>query len=174
MSRRARLGVWTAAIVIAAVAGLAVAGLPELGRSPDVSVVAVVVETTTTTEATTTTTAPTTTTTTVDPGRAPAEVTVRVASGTDDPALADRWTAAVAALGYATIAPAPGIPAEASQVWFQVGNDAEAATLATTLGIDPTLIFPTPFPSPIPPDEAHLILLVGPDLGEPDPVEGDE
>ncbi len=121
-------------IIIFVVAAIA---LVAVGTRPTVSGEAATTPTTTTT--TTTKTSATTTTTTV----APSAVKVVVANATQTNGLAGHYTGVLAAKGWAMQTAADASTAEqTSAVYFASGFQAEATTIATTLGLKPTVVVP--------------------------------
>jgi hypothetical protein len=140
--------------VVAAIALVAV------GTRPTVSGEAATTPITTTT--TTTKTSPTTTTTTI----APSGVTVVVANATQTNGLAGHYTAVLAAKGWAMQTATDAATAEAtSAVYYATGFQAEATTIATTLGLQPAVVVPLTAAVPVPGVSADdVVVVVGADL----------
>jgi hypothetical protein len=106
-----------------------------------------------------------TTSTTAAP-RAPAEVKVLVANGSDVDGAAGAQTDALEALGYVTADPT-NTPEKvtATLIYFTVGYEAEAEALAEALGVDPTTVEPLPTPAPVGDLQlSNLLVIVGPDI----------
>jgi hypothetical protein len=95
--------------------------------------------TTTTTSTTAPKTPPTTTTTTV----APSAVTVVVANATQTNGLAGHYTTVLAAHGWAMQTALDATATEqSSAVYFASNYQAEAVTIASTLGLKPAAVLP--------------------------------
>ena len=106
-----------------------------------------------------------TTSTTAAP-RAPAEVKVLVANGSDVDGAAGAQTDALEALGYVTADPT-NTPEKVTStlIYFTVGYEAEAEALAESLGVDPTTVEPLPTPAPVGDLQlSNILVIVGPDI----------
>lgn len=109
---------------------------------------------------------PTTVPTTV-PVRAPSEVKVLVANGSDVNGAAGVQTNALKALGYVTGNPGNAARVPATVVYFTAGYEAEAAELATAIGAPDTAVQPMPTPAPV--DDlalSNILVVIGPDLAK--------
>ena len=107
----------------------------------------------------------TTSSTTAAP-RAPAEVKVLVANGTNVDGAAGTQTDALEALGYVTADPTT-TPEKvtATVVYYTVGYQAEAEALAEALGVDPASVQTLPTPAPVPDLQlSQILVVIGPDL----------
>jgi hypothetical protein len=96
---------------------------------------------------TTGTTAPPTT---ASAARPPAEVTVLVANGSGVPGAASDFTGTLNADGYVTAEPANADRKDytTTTVYYVGEEQAEAAAVATALGLDPSAVQPMPDPPP--------------------------
>lgn len=160
------MAIWGAVIAVSLLAGIAIAGPPDLGDEETPVLAAAPVTTTTSVPNATSTTEPPATTTTEAPpeARPAARVVVLVANGTDVSGGGSRFTRVVADLGWPTLPAVDGVPVESTQIWFMESYEPEARVLAGTLGLPEDRLLPVPFPSPIPPGDANLIVVLGPDL----------
>lgn len=193
MSRRTEIGLWAGLVVVAALAGLAIAGMPQLGAGPDPAHVATpstvtdtagedsisdgtvddgAVTTSTPSDSTSApTSAPststTTTTTTAIPQARPAtEVSVLVLNGTRVNGAAGRLTETLAGQGHPTLTPTSTRAYDASEVWFTGNYGPEAAELAQRLGVFPENVRVMPDDAGVTVGSANVIVVVGPDLAE--------
>lgn len=181
MSRRSEIGLWAGLVMLAALAGVAIAGVPQIGAGPEPLDVAtlpngeadesdgsaggeVIVPTTTST--TTSSTTSTTTTSTVPEVRAPEEVSVLVANGTSVPGAAGRLSDTLAEDGHPTLTPTSTRAYETSEVWFTGDYGPEAAELAERLGIFPENVMLMPDDAELAVGSANVIVIVGPELAE--------
>ncbi len=180
MTRRTEIGLWVSLIALAAVAGIAIAGVPQLGASDDPQAVATppAIETTEPgdtddsmpgldTTTTTSTTRPTTTTAPEVPELRPnSEVTVLVVNGTTVPGAAGRLADQLSDEGYPNLTPTSTRSYQASEVWFTGDFGPEAAELAERLGVFPENVMAMPADPGITVGSAEVIVIVGPDLAE--------
>ena len=182
MNRRTEVGLWIALIVVAALAGVAIAGMPDLGaasepaagvspQSPEADEPARDAAATSTTLATTTTALPTTTTTTTTTTTNPppelrpnAEVTVLVVNGTSVVGAAGRLTDQVAAEGHPVLTPTSTSESAVSEVWFTGDYGPEAADLAERIGVFPENVRLIPDDAGISIGTANVVVVIGPDL----------
>jgi cytoskeletal protein RodZ len=184
MTRRAAIGRWAAIIALCALAGVAIAGAPELGAGSPVTGVGgaqTVVEptdpandeapessdTSTPRSLTTTSSSTTTSTSTSAPPSEPrpnAEVTVLVVNGTNVTGAAARHTGRLQDDGHPTLTPATVQGFDQSEIWFADGYGIEGAALAQRLGIVAENVLPVPPGPGFVIDGAALILILGPDL----------
>lgn len=107
------------------------------------------------------------TTTTTVALRAPSEVKVLVANGSDVNGAAGVQTNALKALGYVTGDPGNAARVPATVVYFTAGYEAEAAQLAAAIGAPETAVQAMPTPAPV--DDlalANVLVVVGPDLAK--------
>lgn len=149
-------------IFVGALLGVAVAGLPD--RRKDAPLV---VRTTTPPTAVETTVPDTTvlvTTSTTSPSppstRAPAEVSVATINASGVSGAAARLAARLRSDGYEVGEPTSRRVQETSALLHRPGFDAEALALASSLGLDPSVLEPTEAP----PAGADLVVVVGQDL----------
>lgn len=104
--------------------------------------------------------------------RSPAQVTVIVLNGTSVSGAAGEYSTSIGSAGYQMLDPgdaAAKIPA--TQVFFTVGYEREAAAVALAAGAPPTLT-PTALPAP-PPGEvgsANVVVVIGTDLASATPT----
>lgn len=112
-----------------------------------------------------TSTLPTTTIVTLPP-RAPADVKVIAANGTDVKGVAKKATDALKAAGYNVLSPTDAsAKAPASAVYYAAEYTREANAVATGLGIPPTSVQPIPTPPPVAdPRGANVVVVIGPEL----------
>ena len=108
-------------------------------------------------------------TTTTRAARAPADITVLVANGTDIRGLAGGVATALKAIGYNTLSPTDATrPVDVTKVQFSPGFDAEARAVATSLQLPATAV-EAANPANAPPVAdtlgANVIVLVGADVG---------
>lgn len=108
-----------------------------------------------------------TSSTTTVPLRAPSEVKVLVANGSDVNGAASVQTNALKALGYVTANPGNTAQVPATVVYYTTGYEAEAAALAEAIGAPATAVQPLPTPAPV--DDmalSNVLVVVGPDLAK--------
>jgi hypothetical protein len=100
--------------------------------------------------------------TSLPPARPPGEVTVRVVNGAARrEGVAGAGTEKLAAAGFVTLSPKNGPTMEDSVVYYATGFAAEAAAVATALGLEPTMIAPMPADPGVPVDNANVIAILG-------------
>lgn len=107
-------------------------------------------------------------TTTTAALRAPREVRVLAANGTDVRGAGGRIKDRLMAAGYNTLA-ATDTKAKVteSSVYFAAGYEREAAKVAETLGLAATAVKPLPTPPPVADlKAANVLVVVGPDLAQ--------
>ncbi|HVF33149.1 MAG TPA: LytR C-terminal domain-containing protein [Acidimicrobiales bacterium] len=168
-------------IVVAVPVGVVIGGGLGLGR-PDEEPLEVGVDAETTTTAptdrtttsaslaTTTTTTTAATTTSAAPSRAPGQVKVRFYNGSRTAGAAVTVGDRLAAAGYTVLAPgpSPANPIEATTIAHREGWAAEAAAVATALGLDPSAARPMP---PVPAvagvGDADVVVIVAEDALRP-------
>ncbi len=106
--------------------------------------------------------------TTTAPTRAPGDVTVLVANGTDIRGLAGATATALKGIGYNTLAPTDTTgPVDATKVLFSPGFEAEARQVATSLQLPPTVVEAPSSANPPPIADtlgANVIVLLGADV----------
>ena len=143
-------------VFVGALLGVAVAGLPDRGQDAPLALRTTVPPTTVET------TIPVTTTTTSPPPatRAPAEVKVLTLNASGVSGAAARLTERLRSDGYDVGAPASRPVQETSALLHRPGFDAEARAVATSLGLEPSLLEPTESP----PGEVDLVVIIGQDL----------
>lgn len=126
------------------------------GRDTTDTTVAVSEETTTTAPAVTTTTAAL---------RAPKDVKVVSANGTDVKGVARKATDALRAAGFNVLAPVDfGKSVTSSNVYFAPGFEREAQAVASLLGLGPDVVTALPTPPPIADGRgANVVVIVGPE-----------
>lgn len=107
-------------------------------------------------------------TTTTAALRAPRDVRVLSANGTDVRGAAGRIKDRLMAAGYNTLAATDTKSnVTESSVYFAAGYDREAATVAETLGLAPTTVKPMPTPVPVADlKAANVLVVVGPNLAQ--------
>jgi hypothetical protein len=120
------------------------------------------------TAASTTTTVPVeATTTTTLPSKAPAEVPVKVANASGNPAngLAGTTRTALEGKGYTqvSVTDAPS-PVTSTQVLFVEGSQGDAQAVAAALGLPVDVVQPMTSPPPVTLGDATVLVLAGPDL----------
>jgi hypothetical protein len=186
MNRRTELGLWVALITVSTVAGVAIAGVPDLGAgnepvvvvgSPDTESAVPADDTvgapspmaTTTSlappaESTTSTTTTTTTTLPEPELRANGEVTVLVVNGTSVVGAAGRLSDRLAADGHPTLTPTSTRSFDVSEVWFTADYGPEAAELAERIGVFPENVRLIPDNAGVSVGSANVIVVIGPDL----------
>ena len=174
MPRRSELG-WIAVMVVVAVTlGFFIGGGPSLLTAQDDAIAlssatsAPITSTTTSTTAAAASEATTTTSGAIV--RPPAEVSVRVYNGSRTAGQAVRVGDRLKASGYQVLAPgpSPSDPLAASVVHFVDGFAAEAAALASTLGLPASAAAPMPSPAPVRDvGDAKIALIVADDLVMP-------
>ena len=178
MQQRGEKGLWVLAIGISAVAGFAIAGFPGI-RSQDVdslptttvarSGASATSSTSTSTPSTSTTSTTSTPETTIPAAapivivKSPQELTVRVGNGTRTSGAAAKVSEQLAAQGYTTRTPtdAKVNDVAATTVYYRGPHQAEAEVLANAIGLSAMDVLPITDPSPIDPDGAELIVIVG-------------
>lgn len=102
------------------------------------------------------------------PVRAPGEVKVLVANGTEVNGAAGTMSEALEALGYVTAPPATVDRVAATIVYYQASYEAEAAALAQAIGAPPTSVALLPAVAPVEDMQlANLLVVLGPDLAAP-------
>lgn len=164
-------------VAVAVTLGFFIGGGPSLLRdASDGDVLAVAATSTTAADGETTTTTAATdaeATTTTAPARAPGEVSVKVYNGSTKPGQAVRVGDRLKTEGYQVLAPgpSPGDPLPASIIHFVDGYHAEAAAMATLLGLPAAAAAPMPNPTLVKDvGPAQLVLIVADDLVLPGPV----
>ena len=178
MQQRGEKGLWVLAIGVSAVAGFAIAGFPGI-RSQDVdslptttvarSGASATSSTSTSTPSTSTTSTTSTPETTIPAAapivivKSPQELTVRVGNGTRTSGAAAKVSEQLAAQGYTTRTPtdAKVNDVAATTVYYRGPHQAEAEVLANAIGLSAVDVLPITDPSPIEPDGAELIVIVG-------------
>jgi hypothetical protein len=152
------LGRAIAVVVVAVIVGallLQVAARPPVGNA----------SATPTPPATTTTTHPKTaaTTTTTVPR---SSVAVLAANGTSVAGIAADITAAIKSQGWSTLTPVDTTgPVSASTVYYAAGQQAAAASIASYLGLKPTVVQPLTTSAPVSgTNGVEVLVVVGPDL----------
>ncbi len=181
MQQRGEKGLWVLAIGISAVVGFAIAGFPGI-RSQDADALPTTtversssVATSSTTSPSASTTSTTTPTTTVIAStrstaaapivvvKSPQELTVRVGNGTRTSGAAAKVSEQLAAQGYRTRTPTDAKVNDlaATTVYYRGPHQAEAEVLASAIGLSALDVLPITDPSPIEPDGAELIVIVG-------------
>ncbi len=106
-------------------------------------------------------------TTTTRASRAPGDVTVLVANGTDIRGLAGATATALKGIGYNTLSPTDAQPVDATKVLFAAGFEAEARAVATSLQLAPTAVEGVTAANPPPISDtmgANVIVLLGADV----------
>lgn len=107
-------------------------------------------------------------TSTTRASRAPADVTVLVANGTDIRGLAGATATALKGIGYNTLSPTDTTrPVDATKVLFSDGFEAEARAVATSLQLPPTAVEASTPANPPPIADtlgANVIVLLGGDV----------
>ncbi|MDP8937427.1 MAG: LytR C-terminal domain-containing protein [Actinomycetota bacterium] len=157
------------ALLLAVAVVLGVVLLNSFDRAPTTDVDAILDgrDTTTTVAEDPSVTAPAATSTT-RASRAPADVTVLVANGTDIRGLAGATATALKGIGYNTLSPTDtSRPVEATKVLFSDGFEAEARAVATSLQLPPTAVEASTPASPPPIADtlgANVIVLLGGDV----------
>jgi hypothetical protein len=155
------------ALVVLVIFVVAAIALVSIGTRPSVSGDAATPPPVSTTSTTTGhhTTAPTTTTTTVPHS----SVTVVVANATQTNALAAHYSTLLGAQGWAMQAPVDAATTEAtSAVYYAAGQQESAATIATTLGLKPTVVLPLTAAVPVTGVSGlDVVVVVGADLVAP-------
>ncbi len=109
-----------------------------------------------------------TTTTTTGAARAPGEVTVLVANGTDIRGLAGATATALKGIGYNTLSPTDtSRPVDTTKVLFSAGFEPEARQVASSLQLPPAAVEASS-PANAPPIDdtldANVIVLLGADV----------
>lgn len=108
------------------------------------------------------------TTTTTRAARAPGEVTVLVANGTDIRGLAGATATALKGIGYNTLSPADASrPVDTTKVLFSAGFETEARQVATSLQLPPTAVEALNPSDPPPIGDtlgANVVVLLGGDV----------
>lgn len=151
-----------ALLSVAVVIGIVLLNAADDSPSPRVSAGGDKATSTSSPEQTTTTIAVTTTTT---PARAPKEVKVLSANGTDVKGAARKATDALRAAGYNVLAPVDaGKKVSATSVFFAAGFEAEARAVASLLGLGPDVVKAIPTPPPLADVRgANVVVMVGPE-----------
>jgi len=161
---RARNGIAPVrAFVVLVLFVVAAIALVAIGTRPTVSGDAATPPTTTPTTATSGhKTAPTTTTTTIPHS----SVTVVVANATETNGLAAHYSAVLTAQGWALQAPIDAATTEAtSSVYYATGQQAAAASVATTLGLKPAVVLPLTTSAPVTGISGDdVVVVIGSDL----------
>ena len=179
MQQRGEKGLWVLAIGISVVAGFAIAGFPGI-RSQDADALptttversssrassSTTTPSTTTTSTTATTVIASTTSTAAAPNvvvKSPQELTVRVGNGTRTSGAAAKVSEQLAAQGYTPRTPTDAKVNDlaATTVYYRGPHQAEAEVLANAIGLSAVDVLPITDPSPIEPDGAELIVIVG-------------
>jgi hypothetical protein len=103
--------------------------------------------------------------TTTVPARAPKEVKVLSANGTDVKGAARKATDALRAAGFNVLAPVDaGKPVPATGVFFTAGFEREAQVVASLLGVGADVVKPLPTPPPVADVRgANVVVVVGPE-----------
>ena len=109
--------------------------------------------------ASTTTAAPTTTV----PARAPKDVKVIVANGSEVKGAASGGRTVLAQVQYNVLAPANAPAAGESSVFFTPGYDRDAAGIAAALELPATTVKPIPTPAPFDTKGANVAVVLGAD-----------
>lgn len=121
----------------------------------------------TTTTSTSVTTSPAVVTTTTVALRAPGDIKVISANGTDVKGVARKVTDLLKAAGYNVLSPTDGKKTTASAVYFVGDFGREAQAVAGSLALPASSVQPVPTPSPIGDARgATVIVVVGPDLAQ--------
>lgn len=116
-------------------------------------------------QATSSTVAPTTVVTL--PLRAPADVKVIAANGTDVKGVARKATDQLKAAGYNVLSPTDTPKVAASAVYYVGDYPREAGAVAANLGLPPETAVPMPTPPPLADARgANVIVVVGPELAQ--------
>ena len=114
----------------------------------------------------TTTTAPK-----VDTGRPATEISAIVLNGTSVNGAAKKYSDALAALGYQMSEPASAsVKTPTTIVYYAVGYEKEAATMAKALGLPATAAQPMPTTPPGEIGTANLVVLIGDDIASLTPT----
>lgn len=101
------------------------------------------------------------------PLRAPADVKVITANGTDVKGVAGKARDQLKTAGYNVLAPTDATKAPASAVYFMGDFMREAEAVAANLGLPPTSVAPFPTPAPLADARgASVIVIVGPELAQ--------
>ncbi len=112
-----------------------------------------------------------TTTTTVDTGRPAGEISALVLNGTSVNGAAKKYSDALAALGYQMSEPTTGdTKTPTTIVYYAVGYEKEAATMAAALGLPATAAQPLPTTPPGDIGTANLVVLIGDDIASKTPT----
>jgi hypothetical protein len=115
----------------------------------------------------TTTTVKSSGTTVTVPLRAPSQVKVLVANGTEVNGLAGRVAATLHTKGYQTLTPTDSVQKPSTtSIYFEPSYSSDAAALATALGLPATAVQAMPQPPPVSdlPKTTNILVLVGADL----------
>lgn len=100
--------------------------------------------------------------------RPPGEVKVLSANATRTEGAAAKITERLRLAGYNVVPPTDAPRQDATVIHFTPGYEVEAQVIAETLGVPLTSVRPLPTPPPIPDlREAHVLVLVGPELANP-------
>lgn len=159
-------------VLIALSVGFVIGGGLNRGGPVDTAPVGFEPSASTTTSTTSTTTLPanadaTTSTTLTAGARSPAEVNVRIYNGSHRAGAAVAVGKKLSTAGYHVLppGPSPAQPTGASVIQFRPGFAAEAAALATLLGVDANVAVPMPDPATLAGvGEADLALMAGDDV----------
>jgi LytR cell envelope-related transcriptional attenuator len=151
---------WVPVVVIfvGALLGVAVAGFPDRRKDAPLALRTTVPSTTVAT------TVPVTTSTTSPPPstRAPGEIRVLTINASGVTGAAARLAERLGSEGYDVGEPVSRAVQETSALLHRPGFDAEARSLASSLGLDPSVLEPTESP----PGEADLVVVIGRDLAD--------
>lgn len=180
MSGKTERAVMAAVVVVGGLAGVAIAGVPEIGSADPIPVETATTSTSepttigadaTTTSSTSPALPSTSTTSTTEPQlvlRPASEVRVLVANGTTVAGAAARLTETVADIGHPTLEPLSTRSYPDSEIWYVDGYEPEAINLAAILGVFPDRVVPMPADPGFNVGDAHLVVIVGPALAEQD------
>ena len=143
-------------IFVGALLGIAVAGFPDRGKDAPLALP------TTVPSPTVVTTVPVTDARTAPPPptRAPGEISVLTVNASGAAGAAARLAERLGSEGYDVGQPVSRAVQDASTLLHRPGFDTEARALASSLGLDPSLLEPTESP----PGEADLVVVIGRDL----------
>ena len=101
----------------------------------------------------------------------PGEVKVLSANATRTEGAGGRITERLRLAGYNVVPPTDAPREDATEIFFTTGYEVEAQVIAETLGVPATSVKPLPTPPPISDmRDAHVLVLVGPDLANPTPT----
>lgn len=103
--------------------------------------------------------------------RPPGEVKVLSANATRSEGAAGRITERLRLAGYNVVPPTDAPREDVTEIFFTTGYEVEARVIAELLGLSATSVKPMPTPPPISDmRDAHVLVLVGPDLANPTPT----